>query len=187
MPEDAEVWGLCALMLLNDARREARVDGAGQYVALQDQDRARWDDDRTRAGLASLQRSVHLRRPDAYQLQAAITAVQMQAADAESTDWAQVADLYGALGRLEPSPVVELNRAVAVSLADGPAAGLTLLRPLLAEPALERYQPLHAAHADLLRRVGELAGAAAAYERAISLTTNVVEREELERRSAPPC
>jgi RNA polymerase sigma-70 factor (ECF subfamily) len=124
---------------------------------------------------------VRLRRPGEYQLQAAITALQIQAPDAEDTDWAQIAELYGALGRLNPSPVVELNRAVAVGLAAGPAAGLELLEPLLTDPALERYQPLYAAHAELLSRAGD-DGAARAYERAIALSANDVERAELERR-----
>jgi RNA polymerase sigma-70 factor, ECF subfamily len=184
MPDDAEVWGLSALMLLHDARRAARVDASGRYVALGDQDRSLWNRDRTGEGLKRLERALRFRRPGEYQLQAAITAVQMQAPDADSTDWAQIAELYGALGALNASPVIELNRAVAVGLADGPAAGLALLEPLLAEPALERYQPLHAAHADLLNRAGESKGAASAYERAIALTANEVERAELERRLA---
>ncbi len=182
MPDDAEVWGLLALMLLHDARRAARVDPSGRYVALEDQDRSLWDQDRIRDGLAKLERAVHLRRPGEYQLQAAITALQIQAPDAEDTDWAQIAELYGALGRLNPSPVVELNRAVAVGLAAGPAAGLKLLEPLLTDPALERYQPLYAAHAELLGRAGDAEGAARAYERAIALSANAVERAELERR-----
>ena len=182
MPDDAEVWGLLALMLLHDARRAARVDPSGRYVALDAQDRSLWDQDRIREGLAKLERAVRLRRPGEYQLQAAITALQIQAPDAEATDWAQIAELYGALGRLTPSPVVELNRAVAVGLAAGPAAGLELLEPLLGDPALERYQPLHAAHAELLSRAGDAEGAARAYERAIALSANAVERAELERR-----
>jgi RNA polymerase sigma-70 factor, ECF subfamily len=182
MPADPEVWGLSALMLLHDARRAARVDSAGRYVGLDDQDRSLWDSGRIREGLARLERAVRLRRPGEYQLQAAITALQMQAPDAESTDWAQIADLYGALAKLNPSPVVELNRAVAVGLASGPAAGLALLEPLLGDPVLERYQPLHAAHAELLSRTGDVAGAARAYGRAIALSANAVERAELERR-----
>ena len=113
---------------------------------------------------------------------ARVTALQMQAPDAESTDWAQIAELYGALAKLSPSPVVELNRAVAVGFADGSAAGFALLAPLLTDPTLERYQPLHAAHAELLRRAGDATGAALAYERAIALSANAVERDELERR-----
>jgi RNA polymerase sigma-70 factor (ECF subfamily) len=182
MPDDAEVWGLSALMLLHDARRAARVDASGRWVGLDAQDRALWDEDRIREGLARLDRAVRLRRPGEYQLQAAITALQVQAPDAEATDWEQIAELYGALGRLNPSPVVELNRAVAVGLASGPAAGLALLEPLLGDPALERYQPLHAAHAELLSRAGDSTGAARAYERAIALSGNAVERTELERR-----
>jgi RNA polymerase sigma-70 factor (ECF subfamily) len=182
MPDDAEVWGLLALMLLHDARRAARVDPSGRYVALEAQDRSLWDEGRIREGLAKLERGVHLRRPGEYQLQAAITALQIQAPDAEHTDWAQIAELYGALARLNPSPVVELNRAVAVGLAVGPAAGLELLEPLLTDPALERYQPLYAAHAELLSRAGDAEGAARAYERAIALSANAVERAELERR-----
>ena len=182
MPDDAEAWGLLALMLLHDARRTARVDASGRFVAFDAQDRSLWDQDRIREGLARLERAVRLRRPGEYQLQAAITALQIQAPDADATDWAQIAELYGALGRLKPSPVVELNRAVAVGLADGPAAGLALLEPLLGDPALERYQPLHAAHAELLSRAGDAAGAAGAYERAIALSANAVERAELERR-----
>jgi RNA polymerase sigma-70 factor, ECF subfamily len=182
MPDDAEVWGLSALMLLHDARRAARVDASGRYVALDEQDRSLWDERRFRDGLASLERAVRLRRPGEYQLQAAITALQMQGPEAGGTDWAQIAELYGALAMLNPSPVVELNRAVAVGLAEGPAAGLALLEPLLGDAALERYQPLHAAHAELLSRAGDAAAAALAYERAIELSANAVERAELERR-----
>jgi RNA polymerase sigma-70 factor, ECF subfamily len=182
MPDDAEVWGLLALMLLHDARRAARVDPSGRWVALEAQDRSLWDRARIEDGLAKLELAVRLRRPGEYQLQAAITALQIQAPDTETTDWAQIAELFGALARLNPSPVVELNRVVAVGLASGPAAGLELLEPLLADPALERYQPLHAAHAELLSRAGDAEGAAGAYERAIALTANAVERAELERR-----
>ena len=182
MPDDAEVWGLSALMLLHDARRAARVHPNGRWVALDEQDRSLWDQDRLRDGLGRLDRAVRSRRPGEYQLQAAITALQIQAPDPESTDWAQIAELFGALARLNPSPVIELNRAVAVGLADGPAAGLELIEPLLADPALERYQPLHAAHAELLSRAGDADAAARAYERAIELTANAVERAELERR-----
>ncbi len=180
MPDEPEVWGLTALMLLHDARRAARVDASGRYVALDAQDRSRWDQDRIRAGLATLERAVRMGRPGEYQLQAAIGAVQIQAPD----DWAQIAELYGALAVISPSPVIELNRAVAVSFASGPAAGLELLEPLLADPALERYQPLYAAQADLLSRSGDAEGAARAYDQAIALSANDVEREELERRRA---
>jgi RNA polymerase sigma-70 factor, ECF subfamily len=182
MPDDAEVWGLLALMLLHDARRAARVDARGRYVPLEEQDRSLWDSDRIREGQRALARAVRLRRPGQYQLQAAITALHIQASDADATDWAQIAELYGALAKLSPSPVVELNRAAAVGFAAGPEAGLELLEPLLADPALERYQPLHAARAELLRRAGDRAGAARAYAEAIALTANAVERAELDRR-----
>jgi RNA polymerase sigma-70 factor (ECF subfamily) len=151
-------------------------------VTLEDQDRSSWDEVRIAEGLRALERAVRLRRPGQYQLQAAITALHIQATDAEATDWAQIAELYAALAQLNPSPVVELNRAAAVGFAAGPEAGLELLTPLLGEPALDRYQPLHAAHAELLRRAGDLPGAGLAYERAITLSANTVERAELERR-----
>jgi len=182
MPDEAEVGGLLALVLLHDARRAARVDAEGGYVALDQQDRSRWDQGRIREGLQALDRTVRLRRPGQYQLQAAITALHIQASDANATDWARIAALYGALVKLSPSPVVELNRAAAVGFASGPDAGLELLEPLLGNAGLERYQPLHATHAELLRRAGDLAGARRAYERAIELSANAVERSELERR-----
>jgi len=152
------------------------VDPSGRWVALEDQDRSLWDQHRIAEGLKTLDRAVRFRRPGEYQLQAAITALQI----AEPTDWAQIAELYGALGALNPSPVIELNRAVAVGLAEGPAAGLELVEPLREE--LDGYQPLHAAHAELLSRAGDTEGAARAYERAIELTANAVERTELQRR-----
>src|SRR5262249_16727786 len=176
MPDDAEVCGLLSLMLLHDARRTSRVDPEGRYAALDAQDRSLWDRGRIADGLATLEHAVSLGRPGEYQLQAAITALQIEAPDEERTDWTQIAELYGALARLSPSAVVELNRAVAVGLADGPAAGLALLEPLLGDPALEGYQPLHAAQAELFRRAGDSSAAAGAYERAIALSTNAVER-----------
>ncbi|MDX6426049.1 MAG: polymerase sigma-70 factor, subfamily [Gaiellaceae bacterium] len=182
MPDDAEAWGLLSLMLLHDARRSARVDARGEYVMLDDQDRALWDQTLIRQGLEALVRALRQRRPGQYQLQAAITALHVQASDADATDWRQIAELYGALAELNPSPVVELNHATAIGFADGPQAGLRLLEPLLSDPALERYQPLHAAHAELLKRAGDLTGAARAYEQALALTANDVDRSELERR-----
>jgi RNA polymerase sigma-70 factor (ECF subfamily) len=182
LPDDAEVWGLLALVQLHHARRGARVDAAGRYVALPDQDPARWEADLLRAGRASLDRAVRLRRPGPYQLQAAITALHVEGVEEGRTDWVQIARLYGALAAHTPSAVVEVNRAAAIGFADGPAAGLLALAPLLAEPALERYQPLHATHADLLRRAGDPTGAAGAYQRAIELSSNAVERAELRRR-----
>ncbi|HWF36577.1 MAG TPA: sigma-70 family RNA polymerase sigma factor, partial [Solirubrobacteraceae bacterium] len=163
MPDDAEVLGLLALMLLHDARRGARVDASGRYVALDEQDRSRWDQGRIRAGLRMLERALALRQPGPHQLQAAIAALHVQHTRPQDTDWEQIAELYTMLARLDPSPVIELNRAVAVAFARGPEAGLELLHPLLGEPALERYQPLHAAHAELLRRSGDRAGSEHAY------------------------
>ena len=184
MPDDAEVWGLLALMLLHDARRCARVDPAGGYVALDQHDRSRWDQGQIREGLEALERAVRRSRPGQYQLQAAITALHIQAPSAGETDWAQIARLYGALAKLSPSPVAEVNRAAAVGFAFGSGAGLELLGPLLANPALEHYQPLYAAQAELLKRAGDLTGSRCAYERAIELSANAVERSELERRLA---
>jgi RNA polymerase sigma-70 factor (ECF subfamily) len=181
MPDEAEAWGLLALMLLHDARRAARTV-SGAYVALADQDRSLWDHAQIAGGLRALEKAVRFRRPGQYQLQAAITALHIQAADPDATDWEQIADLYGALGRLSPSAVVAVNHAAAVGFAEGPRAGLDLLEPLLADPALQRYQPLHATHADLLNRADDQAAAADAYRLAISLTQNAVERAELERR-----
>jgi RNA polymerase sigma-70 factor (ECF subfamily) len=182
MPDDAEVWGLIALMLLHDSRRAARVDEAGRYVPLDEQDRSRWDQGRIREGLRALETALRLRRPGPYQLQAAIAALHVQAPEASETDWLQIAQLYEALGRIAPSPVVELNRAVAIGFANGPQAGLEALEPLIGDQALASYQPLHAAHAELLRRAGDHAGAAHAYRRGIELSANAVERAELERR-----
>jgi RNA polymerase sigma-70 factor (ECF subfamily) len=182
MPDEGEVWGLLALMLLHDSRRDARLDSQGRYAAIEEQDRSLWDERRIREGLVALRRALRLRRPGQYQLQAAITALHIRSVEDGGTDWAQIAELYGSLARLAPSPVVELNRAVAVGFAAGPEAGLELLGPLLDDPALERYQPLHAAHAELLRRAGQHARAAHAYKRAIALSANEIERTELERR-----
>jgi RNA polymerase sigma-70 factor (ECF subfamily) len=184
MPDDAEVGGLLALMLLHDARRHARTDSAGGYVALSEQDRSSWDQGRIQEGLRTLESALRRRRPGPYQLQAAVAALHLQPSEGEEPDWGTIAELYGALGRLSPSPVVELNRAVAVAFSSSAQAGLELLAPLLADARLEGYQPLHAAHAELLRRAGDGAGAAQAYARAIKLSANEVERAELRRRRA---
>ncbi len=184
MPDEAEVCGLLALMLLHDARRAARVDERGRYLGLEDQDRSLWDQGRIREGLRTVDRALRMGRPGPYQIQAAIAALHVDAPSFAETDWTQIAALYQALAELGHSPVVELNRAVAVAFAYGPEHGLELLRPLLDEPSMESYQPLHAAHAELLRRAGDRAHAVAAYERAIALSGNAVERAELERRLA---
>ncbi len=184
MPDDAETCGLLALMLLQDARRDARVDEHGRYVALDAQDRTLWDRGRIREGLRTLEQALRLRRPGPYQVQAAIAALHVAAGTPAEVDWPQIATLYETLAALSPSPVVELNRAVAVGFARGPAAGLAVLEPLLAGGALAGYQPLHAARAELLRRAGDRSGAEEAYGRAIELSANTVERSELERRRA---
>jgi RNA polymerase sigma-70 factor, ECF subfamily len=184
MPDEAEVLGLLALMLLTDARRAARLDARGRAVALADQDRGRWDAAAIAEGAALLDRALRLRRPGPYQLQAAIAALHATALSWAETDWAQIAALYAALAAHDPSPVVAVNRAVAVGFADGPRAGLALLRPLDGDPALGEYAPLHAARAELLRRAGDRAGADAAYARAIAATANAVQRAELEARRA---
>jgi RNA polymerase sigma-70 factor (ECF subfamily) len=184
MPDENETWGLLALMLLHDARASARTDAEGVYVALGEQDRTLWDEAEIDRGHEALARAIRLGPPGRYTLQAAIDALHVEAPDPERTDWRQVAALYGALAELDRSPVVAVNRAAAVGFAAGPEAGLELLGPLLEEPQLAGYAPLHAAHAELLRRGGEEAGAAAAYERAAAQTANAVERAELERRRA---
>jgi RNA polymerase sigma-70 factor (ECF subfamily) len=182
MPGDAEAWGLLALMLLHDARGAARVDDRGSYVALPEQDRSSWDMSRIREGISALERSARAGSQGPYQIQAAITALHMQARADDTATWRQIAGLYAALEALSPSPVVALNHAAAAGFAYGADAGLKLLEPLLGDPALARYQPLHAAHAELLRRAGDLLGARNAYEQAIALSANSVERAELERR-----
>jgi RNA polymerase sigma-70 factor (ECF subfamily) len=184
MPDDAEALGLLALMLLQDARRGARVDADGAYVALDRQDRALWDAGRIAEGTRALDHALALRAPGPYQLQAAIAALHATAPTAERTDWAQIATLYAELDRRAPSPVVRINRAAALAFAGTPEAGLALLEPLMVDARLQDYAPLHAAHAELLRRVAAPEAAAAAYDRAIAATDNAVERAELRRRRA---
>ena len=184
MPDDAETLGLLALMLLHDARRGARTDRDGAYVPLDRQDRASWDAAEIAEGTGALDHALRLRRPGPYQLQAAISALHASAPTADATDWPQIAALYGRLAALAPSPVVDVNRAVAVTYADGPQAGLAILAPLLEDERLTGYQPLHAAHAELLRRAGHPAEAVAAYDRAIALTENAAERADLLSRRA---
>ena len=184
LPDEPEVLGLLALMLLHDSRRATRTDTRGDLVLLEDQDRTRWDHDAIRAGLTALDAAVALGRPGPYQLQAAIAACHAQASTAAATDWPQIAALYGELARVTGSPVVELNRAVAVAMADGPGAGLARLEPLAASGALAGYHHLPAARADLLRRAERWNEAVAAYDEALALVTNAPERRFLERRRA---
>lgn len=181
MPDEPEALGLLSLTLLHDARRE-RISAEGELVLLEDQDRSRWNRERIEEGTAVVERAARLGRPGQYQLQAAIAAVHGSARRAEDTDWRQIALLYEALRRLQPSPVVELNLAVAVAMAEGPEAGLELVDGL-AEP-LDRYHLFHSARADLLRRLGRREEAVAAYRRAIELTSNEIEQRFIRRRLA---
>jgi RNA polymerase sigma-70 factor (ECF subfamily) len=184
MPDEPEAIGLLALMLLHDARREARTGPAGELVLLEDQDRGRWDRARIDEGRALLERALRMRRVGPMQLQAAIAALHDDAGTPADTDWHQIAGLYAALQRIEPSPIIELNRAVAVAMASGPEVGLRIVDALADDGELESYPYLHAARADLLRRLGRSAEAATAYERARNLTTNDAERSFLEGRLA---
>jgi RNA polymerase sigma-70 factor (ECF subfamily) len=182
IPDGAEVWALLALTLLHDARRAARVNGGGAFVALDRQDTERWDTAKLAAGRAALRRSLRLGGAGEFKLQAAIAAIEIEGALEGTIDWARVAALYGALTTVAPSPVVSVNHAAATAFAGGTEAGLLLLTPLLSDPGLARYQPLHATHAELLRRRGDAHGAGEAYRRTIALTDNAVERAELARR-----
>jgi RNA polymerase sigma-70 factor, ECF subfamily len=182
MPEDCEVAGLLALMLMHDARRGARLDALGDLVTLEDQDRTAWDVGQIAEAVGILRDAMEKGRPGPYQIQAAIVACHATARDADATDWHQVAALYGRLLGLTPSPVVELNRAVAVAMADGPAAGLALVESLAAAQALPGYHLLPAVRADLLRRLHRLDEAAVYYREALGLATTDSERRFLERR-----
>lgn len=182
MPDEPEALGLLALMLLHDARREARAAPDGRLVLLQDQDRTRWDRAQIEEGAALVERALRMRRAGPYQLQAAIAALHCQARGPENTDWRQIIALYGELLRLQPTPVVALNRAVAVAMAGSPEDGLAILDEESLAVPLDTYHLYHAARADLLRRADRPAEAAAAYRRALQLTANDVERAYLQRR-----
>ena len=184
MPDESEALGLLALMLLQDSRGEARVGPDGELVLLEDQDRSLWDRREIDTGLGILERAGSLGPAGRYVVQAAIAGEHARAGTPEDTDWARIASLYGLLAAAHPSPVVELNRAVAVAMAEGPERGLELLEdPELAE-ALDRYQWFWSARADLLRRADRGTEAVKAYEQALELATNPVERRFLERRLA---
>jgi RNA polymerase sigma-70 factor (ECF subfamily) len=182
MPDEPEALGLLALMLLHHARRAARVDDAGDLVTLEDQDRARWDRTAIDEGLELLDTALAHDRAGPYQLQAAIAACHATATRAADTDWGRIARLYGRLAELVPSAVVELNRAVAVAMADGPAAGLELVDALDASGALAGYHLLAATRADLLDRLGRHAEAVAAYRAALDGASTEAERRHLARR-----
>jgi RNA polymerase sigma-70 factor (ECF subfamily) len=184
MPDEPETGGLLALMLLHHARRAGRVDGAGGPVPLEEQDRSSWDRDAVAEGVDLLDAALLHGHPGPYQVQAAIAACHATAPSAAETDWPQIALLYRRLARMVPSPVVELNRAVAVAMAEGPAAGLALVDALEAQGALSGYHLLPATRADLLRRMDRRAEAADAYREALALATAQAERRHLARRLA---
>jgi RNA polymerase sigma-70 factor (ECF subfamily) len=184
MPDEGEALGLLALLLLHDARREGRVGPTGELVLLEDQNRDRWDRARIGEGVRLLDRAMRLGPPGPYRLQAGIAALHAVAPTAAATDWQRIAALYDRLLAVAPSPVVALNRAVAVAMVEGPEAGLAQMDPLAASGGLDGYHLLHAARADLLRRLGRDREAAAAYRRARELAANPVERAYLTRRLA---
>ena len=183
LPEP-EALGLLALMLLHDSRRAARTSPSGELILLDDQDRLLWNRDQIAEGLVLVERALAANQVGPYTIQAAIAAVHANASNAAGTDWNQIVALYDLLAQAEPSPVVELNRAVAVAMRDGPAAGLALIDTILKEGNLSRYHLAHAARADLCRRLGRMAEARASYERALSLAEQEPERRFLERRLA---
>ena len=183
LPEP-EALGLLALMLLHDSRRAARTSPSGELILLNDQDRSLWNREQIAEGLALVERALAARKVGPYTIQAAIAAVHVNAANAATTDWAQIVALYDLLARAEPSPVVELNRAVAVAMRDGPTAGLALIDDILGRGDLSDYHLAHAARADFCRRLGRIAEARTSYERALSLTEQEPERRFLERRLA---
>jgi RNA polymerase sigma-70 factor (ECF subfamily) len=179
LPESAEARGLLALMLLHDSRRETRLDTEGNLVLLDDQDRTRWNRSEINEGVAILDKAMTLYDPGPYQVQAAISALHAEAATPAETDWKQIAALYDTLVMMMPSPVVEVNRAVAVAMAKSPADGLALLHQI---EGVEQFYPYHVARADLLRRTNQGEAAADAYERALALCGNSAERAYLQKR-----
>ena len=183
LPEP-EALGLLALMLLHDSRRAARTSLSGELILLDDQDRLLWNRDQIAEGLALVERALAARQVGPYTIQAAIAAVHANAPNSAATDWTQIVALYDLLARAEPSPVVELNRAVAVAMRDGPAAGLALIDTILGAGTLSDYHLAHAARADLCRRLGQTAEARVSYEKALSLAEQEPERRFLERRLA---
>ena len=181
LPEP-EVVGLLALMLLQESRRAARTSPTGELILLENQDRSRWNREQIAEGVALVERALLSRRFGPYTLQAAIVAVHSEAPSAAATDWPQIVALYSVLARAEPSPVVELNRAVAVAMRDGPEAGLKLIEAILGRGELADYHLAHSARADLYRRLGKTAQARSAYEQALALTRQEPERRFLENR-----
>lgn len=184
LDEDAEALSLLALMLLHDSRRHARLGVDGELVLLADQDRSQWDAKQIEEGVAILEKALHMRHPGPYQIQAAIGALHTEAATPQETDWLQIAALYGELMKYAPSPVVELNRAVAIAMVEGPMRGLGLLDHIGESGQLDHYHLFHAARADLLRRAGFFEEAVDAYTMALDLCRNSVEKRYLRRRLA---
>ncbi|MCB0120854.1 MAG: hypothetical protein KDE58_01360, partial [Caldilineaceae bacterium] len=184
LPAEAEAFGLLALMLLHHARRHARLDAAGQLVTLEEQERGQWVRTEITEGIALLDHALTLRQPGPYQIQAAIAALHAEAPTAAATDWPQIAALYSSLRRYQDTPVVALNHAVAVAMADGVDKGLLLLAQLAQDKTLQQYHLLPAARADLLRRVGRWSEAADAYRAALALVDNQTERNYLLKRLA---
>jgi RNA polymerase sigma-70 factor, ECF subfamily len=183
LPEP-DVLGLLALMLLHESRRAARASPAGELILLEHQDRSLWNRDQIAEGKALVERALSSRQVGPYTLQAAISSTHAEAPTAGATDWARIAGLYALLARVDPSPVIELNRAVAVAMRDGASAGLALIDAILARGELADYHLAHAARADLYRRLGRTADALASYQRALKLTRQARERSFLERRLA---
>jgi RNA polymerase sigma-70 factor, ECF subfamily len=177
----AEVTGLLALMLLHDSRRDARLDEAGDLIVLDEQDRSRWDQRQIAEALPLVDEAFRA-GPGPITIQASIAALHCRAARPEDTDWPQILRLYDLLLQLQPSPIVSLNRAVAVAMVEGPRRALALIDALAAEGDLEDYHLLHSARADLLRRLGDRAEATKSYERALALATNESEKRFLEKR-----
>ena len=181
LPEP-EAIGLLALMVLHEARRATRTAAAGELIPLEEQDRSQWNQAQIKEGIALVERALSSRSFGPFALQAAIAAVHAEAPSAAATDWQQIAGLYEVLLRAEPSPVIELNRAAAIAMRDGPAHGLALIDAILARGELQEYHLAHAARADLLRRLGRKDEARAAYERALTLAIEEPERRLIERR-----
>ncbi len=182
LPNEPENRGLLALMLLQDSRRDARLDTVGEFVTLDEQDRSRWDRNEIAEGLRLVRSSLAASRAGTYQLQAAIAAVHAEAPTASETNWRRIATLYIQLKGINSSQVVALNYAVAVAMGEGIEAGLELIDQLSTDPKLDQYYLFHSARAELLRRLGRFAEATTAYERALSLTANEVERRYILRR-----
>jgi len=181
LPE-AEATGLLALMVLHDARRATRTNARGELIPLEEQDRSQWNREQIREGVALVERALTSRGFGPYTLQAAIAALHAEAPSSQATDWPQIVGLYDVLLRANPSPVIELNRAAAIAMRDGPEDGLTLIDAILAHGELEEYHLAHAARADLLRRLGRKPEARSAYERALALAVEQPERRLIERR-----